>query len=80
MHIAQKPLDVMQWALRVVPRGCGLVVDPFCGSGTTLRAARDSGFEVVGVEMDERQCELAAERMLQGVLAVGDGVGAGVEG
>lgn len=68
LHVAEKPLAVMRWALSVVPSGCGVVVDPFAGSGSTLRAAVDAGFEVVGVEMDERQCELAAERMLQGVL------------
>jgi site-specific DNA-methyltransferase (adenine-specific) len=42
-HIAQKPADVMRWVLQVVPPG-RVVLDPFMGSGSTLRAAKDCGF------------------------------------
>lgn len=66
-HIAQKPEAVMQWALQVVPPGA-LILDPFMGSGTTVRAARDLGFKVIGIDVDERYCEIAAKRLDQGVF------------
>ena len=67
-HIAQKPLDVMRWACSVAPPG-GVVLDPFMGSGTTLRAALDTGRAAIGVEIEERYCEIAATRLAQTVLA-----------
>jgi site-specific DNA-methyltransferase (adenine-specific) len=66
-HIAQKPEPVMQWALSVVPP-IGAVVDPFMGSGTTLRAAKNLGFRAIGIEVSERYCEIAADRLRQEVL------------
>lgn len=69
-HIAQKPLEVMRWVCQIVPEG-GLVLDPFMGSGTTLRAAADCGLRSIGIEVDERYCEIAARRLGQGVLDFG---------
>jgi site-specific DNA-methyltransferase (adenine-specific) len=66
-HIAQKPEQVMQWVLSVVPPG-GVILDPFMGSGATLRAAKNLGFRAIGIEADEKYCEVAAQRMAQGVL------------
>lgn len=65
-HPAQKPLEVMRWAVSARPRW--VVLDPFMGSGTTLRAAKDLNRKAIGIELDERYCEIAAKRMAQEVL------------
>lgn len=69
-HIAQKPADVMRWVLQPVAVGA-VVLDPFMGSGTTLRAAKDCGHKAIGIDVDERYCEIAARRMGQEVLDFG---------
>ena len=69
-HIAQKPIDVMQWVVSVVPPGA-LVLDPFMGSGSTLVAAKAKGCPAIGIEVDERYCEIAARRLSQHVLDLG---------
>ena len=68
LHIAQKPLTVMGWACRIAPIGA-TILDPFMGSGSTLLAARLNGRKSIGIEVDERYCEIAAKRLGQEVFA-----------
>lgn len=65
-HPCQIPLRVMQRILRITP--ADLVIDPFLGSGTTLAAAKQLGIRAIGIEQDERYCEIAAKRMSQEVF------------
>jgi len=69
-HIAQKPDDVLRWVMQVAEPGC-VVLDPFMGSGSTLRAAKDMGRQAIGIDVDERYCEIAAKRLGQEVLDFG---------
>jgi DNA modification methylase len=71
-HPTQKPEAVMRWALMQAPREARTVLDPFMGSGTTLVAAKRLGRKAVGIDIQERCCEMAAERLLQGGLFVAD--------
>lgn len=68
-HIAEKPEPVMRWLCQLAPPG-SVVLDPFMGSGTTLRAAKDLGLRAIGIDSDERYCEIAAARMAQEALAL----------
>ncbi len=66
-HPNQKPLGLMHWCLERHP-SAPVILDPFCGSGTTLRAAKDLGRRCIGIEIEERYCEIAAQRLRQEVL------------
>jgi site-specific DNA-methyltransferase (adenine-specific) len=70
-HPTQKPLAVVSPLLAFSSRAGDLVLDPFMGSGTTLRAAKDLGRRAVGIELEERHCETAAKRLSQEVFALG---------
>lgn len=73
VHPTQKPVAVMQWCISLAPSFDAPILDPFCGSGTTLVAAKLAGCTAVGIEISERYCEIAANRLRQGVLDFGGG-------
>ena len=70
-HPSPRPLDTMEHMvlLGTTPERPA-VVDPFAGSGTTLLAARNVGRRAIGIELDERYCEVAAKRLYAPTEAV----------
>lgn len=68
-HRTQKPLELMLWCLGFAP-DAETILDPFAGSGTTGRAAKDLGRKCTMIEREENYCEIAAKRMAQEVLAL----------
>lgn len=71
LHPAQKPVNLMKWCISLVwtqEQDTGPVCDPFMGSGSTLAAAKDLGQEAIGIEIEEKYCEIAAKRLAQKVL------------
>lgn len=65
-HPCQKPIELMRWCVGFTKSN--LIIDPYMGSGTTLRAAKDQGRRAIGIEIEERYCEIAANHLRQGVL------------
>lgn len=70
VHPTEKPVELMAWVLAQCPPG--LILDPFMGSGPTLRAAKDLGRKAIGIEIEERYCEIAVRRCAQEVLPLYD--------
>lgn len=61
-HPTQKPLELMLWCIEW-SKTTGAILDPFMGSGTTLVAAKQLGRKCIGIELEEKYCEIAARRL-----------------
>ena len=67
-HPAEMPVRPIRKLIEWFTNPSDLILDPFMGSGTTLRAAKDLGRYAIGIEIEEKYCAIAAQRMSQGVL------------
>lgn len=67
LHPTVKPLKLMAWCIERTPADLP-ILDPFMGSGTTLRACKDLGRKCIGIEIEEKYCEIAVRRLAQEVL------------
>ena len=68
-HPCQGPLELYRALMMPFPVD-SVILDAYCGTGTTLRAAKDLGRKAIGIEIEERYCEIAANRLAQEVLSL----------
>ena len=66
-HATAKPIKLMRWCIEQAGNP-ETILDPFMGSGTTLRAAKDLNRKAIGIEISEKYCEIGAKRMAQEVM------------
>ena len=69
-HPTQKSVEVMLFCLQTRWTPPGTILDPYLGSGTTLVAAKNLGRKAIGIEIEEKYCEIAVQRLSQEVLAL----------
>lgn len=70
LHPTQKPIALMRWIIERFTQPEDVTVDPYMGSGTTLVAAKQLGRKAIGIEIEERYCEIAAQRLSQSTLGL----------
>ena len=68
VHPTQKPVALMRWIIQKHTQPGALVLDPYMGSGPVLVAAKETDRRAIGIEIEERYCEIAAKRLQQEVL------------
>jgi site-specific DNA-methyltransferase (adenine-specific) len=68
-HPTQKPLALMKWIISLPWITPGTIVDPYMGAGSTLLAAKQLGRRAIGVEIEEKYCAIAVERLRQSVFS-----------
>ncbi len=66
-HPTQKPEKLMEWCISLADN-LQTILDPFCGSGTTLVAAKNLGRKAIGIELEPKYCQIAVDRLRQEVL------------
>ena len=66
-HPYEKPVSLL---VKLLSRSQGIVLDPFMGSGSTLVAAKQLGMQAIGIEAEEKYCELAVRRLSQETMLV----------
>ena len=67
LHPTQKPVELMKWCIKK-SKTKDTILDPFMGSGTTLVAAKELGRKAIGIEIEEKYCEIAVDRLRQEVF------------
>ena len=67
-HPTEKPIELMKWCISNYSKETDTIFDPFLGSGTTLVAAKQLGRKAIGVEISEKYCAIAKDRLAQEVL------------
>ena len=68
LHPTPKPELLMADLVMQFTDAGDTILDPFMGSGTTLVAAKRLGRKAIGIELEEKYCEIAAKRLSQGAL------------
>ncbi|TXH49890.1 MAG: site-specific DNA-methyltransferase [Desulfurellales bacterium] len=71
IHPTQKPMPFIRDLVERFTASGQIILDPFMGSGTTLVAAKNLGRKAIGIELEEKYCEIAVKRLRQGVLPLG---------
>jgi DNA modification methylase len=68
VHPTQKPVALIRWLVEHFSNPGDIILDPYMGGGSTLKACLESGRRAIGIELEERYCEIAAKRLQQAVL------------
>lgn len=69
VHPTQKPIEIMMWCLSFFPKA-NVILDPFIGSGTTAIACERLGKKWIGIEIEEKYCEIASQRITREIQQI----------